>query len=171
MTKHPLLAALAMLALIGAGCAGSDDSGGATKNASNRSKAAKFAACMRDNGVSAFPDPDASGDLTIDEVANHAKLDTDTAAFENALSACKDLEPPGFTGPGRRSPQQQKHALAFAQCIRDNGVKDFPDPVNGQPLVDTRRIPSANRAGGMTILNAAMRKCGDVAAGAGAGPR
>jgi hypothetical protein len=53
-------------------------------------------------------------------------------------------------------------ALKFAQCIRANGVKDFPDPVNGQPIVDTTRIPSANKPGGMTILNAAMRKCGDV---------
>jgi hypothetical protein len=44
--------------------------------------------------------------------------------------------------------------------MRENGVKDFPDPVNGQPLIDTTRIPSANRPGGMTILNAAGQKCG-----------
>jgi hypothetical protein len=43
--------------------------------------------------------------------------------------------------------------------MRENGVKDFPDPVEGQPLINTYRIPSSNRPGGMTILNAATHKC------------
>ena len=46
--------------------------------------------------------------------------------------------------------------------MRANGVKDFPDPVNGQPLIDTYRIPSSNTPGGMTILNAAAHKCADL---------
>ena len=121
---------------------------------------------MRANGVSAFPDPDASGALTIDAVANGSSLNTNSAAFKHALSACKDLEPAGFTG-NQRSPQEQKAALAFAQCIRDNGVRDFPDPAKTDPLVDTNRIPSAATPGGLTILNAAMRKCGQYAAAAG----
>ena len=41
-------------------------------------------------------------------------------------------------------------------------MKDFPDPVNGEPLIDTTKIPSTNRPGGMTILNAAMQKCGSI---------
>ena len=53
--------------------------------------------------------------------------------------------------------------------MRENGVKDFPDPANGAPLVDTNRIPSSATSGGMTILNAAMRKCGDLLAKAAAG--
>jgi hypothetical protein len=48
--------------------------------------------------------------------------------------------------------------------MRENGVDDFPDPVNGEPLVDTNRIPSSATDGGMSILNAAMRTCGDLAA-------
>jgi len=51
-------------------------------------------------------------------------------------------------------------------------VKDFPDPVQGEPIVDTTRIPSTERPGGMSILNAAMEKCGDLvgeAMGGGAG--
>ena len=31
-----------------------------------------------------------------------------------------------------------------------------------QPLVDTYKIPSSNQPGGMTVLNAAMKKCGQV---------
>ena len=41
-------------------------------------------------------------------------------------------------------------------------MKDFPDPVNGEPLIDTYKIPSSNKPGGMTILNAATNKCGAV---------
>jgi len=40
-------------------------------------------------------------------------------------------------------------------------VKDFPDPAPDAPLVDTNRIPSSATDGGMTMLNAAMRKCSD----------
>jgi hypothetical protein len=140
-------------------------SGGNTT--ANREQAVKFAACMRANGVKQFPDPDASGQLTIDGIANGSSLDTDSAAFKRAMAACKDLEPAGFTGH-TRSAQEQAAALKFAQCIRDNGVQDFPDPAPDQPLVDTNRIPSANRSGGMSALNAAMRKCRAAAASAGA---
>jgi len=145
-----------------AGTAGSSVSGAST----TRAKAVKFAECMRANGVSAFPDPGASGALTIDAVANGSALNTNSGTFKRALSACKDLEPAGFTG-NQRSPQEQTAALAFAQCIRDHGVRDFPDPSKTDPLVDTNRIPSAATPGGLTILNAAMRKCGQYAAAAG----
>jgi hypothetical protein len=169
MRRTPLpLAALAMIAVIVAGCgSGSAGTGsGGNSTATPREKAVKFAECMRANGVSAFPDPNASGELTIDAVANDSSLDTDTAAFKQAMSACKDLEPPGFTG-GKVTDQQRKARLKFAQCVRENGVKDFPDPANDEPLVDTRKIPSAATPGGMSILNAAMHKCGDFAAAAG----
>ena len=158
-TKLGPLAALAVIALIGAGCGGNSSSGGNT-TASNQEKATKFAECMRNNGVSEFPDPDASGNLTIDAVVNGSSIDSDAPAFKRALDTCKDLQPPGFTGGGPRSAGQQEAALRFAQCIRENGVTDFPDPAPGQPLVDTNRIPSANTSNGMSILNAAMQKCG-----------
>ena len=172
-TPRPL-AALAMVALISlAGCSnapaatGTGSSSGSS-TATNHEQAMKFAACMRDNGVGEFPDPDASGSLTIDGIVNGSSLDPNTAAWKQAIGACKDLEPAGFMG-GERSPEQQSAGLKFAQCIRDNGVKDFPDPVNGEPLVDTNRIPSASSPGGMTILNAAMEKCRDLVAEAAGG--
>jgi hypothetical protein len=167
-TLRPL-AAFAMLALIVAGCSStsaSTGSSGGNSTASTHRRAVRFAECMRSNGFSAFPDPDASGELTIDAVANGSSVDTSSAAFEQALRACRDLEPPGFTGDSR-TPEQQEAALAFAQCIRDNGVKDFPDPGPDEPLVDTRRIPSSNTQAGMTLLNAAMQKCGSYASAAG----
>jgi hypothetical protein len=123
---------------------------------------------MRDNGVREFPDPDASGQLTIDGVLNGTSLDPSTAAWKQAVSACKDLEPPGFTGH-KRTAQRQEAALKFAQCIRDNGVKDFPDPTPDGPLIDTRRIPSLAGKDPRSIpgLTAAMQKCRDFASAAG----
>jgi hypothetical protein len=162
------LAALALIALIGAGCGGSSDSGGSNTTAANQEKAVKFAECMREHGVSQFPDPDASGKLTVDGVINGSSIDPDGPTWNNALDACKDLQPPGFTGGGERSSSQQEAALRFAQCVRENGVPDFPDPSPGQPLIDTNRIPSSNTANGMSILNAATHKCGDALAAAGA---
>ena len=157
------LAALAILALLGAGC--SDDSDGTGNDAAaNQTEAVKFSECMRDHGVEEFPDPDASGELTIDGVLNGSSLDSNTPAWKEAIGACKDLQPPGFTGDEEVTAEEQEARLAFAQCIRDNGVEDFPDPAKGDPLVDTRRIPSAATEGGMAILNAAMQKCGDRAA-------
>ncbi len=162
-----------MVALISAGCSnaaagtGTGSSGGNT-TAATREQAVKFAECMRKNGVREFPDPDASGTLTIDGIANGSSLDTDSAAFKQAISACKDLQPPGFIGH-KRTAQEQENALKFAQCIRDNGVKDFPDPTPDGPLVDTNRIPSAAGRGGPSIpgLREAMEKCRDLAANAG----
>jgi hypothetical protein len=168
-------AVVVVLGLVSAGCGGTGistgasstgTSGGSNNTAAPHTKAVKFAECMRANGVSAFPDPDATGALTIDAVANRSSVDTDSAAFEQALSACRDLQPPGFTGH-ERSPQEQEAALKFAQCIREHGVKDFPDPAADDPLVDTRRIPSSGTPGGLSILNAARRTCGSHAAAAG----
>jgi hypothetical protein len=160
------LTALAIVALIGVGCGGNDSSGGST-TAATQEKAVKFAQCMRENGISQFPDPDASGHLTIDGVLNGSSIDSNSPTWTAAVAACKDLQPPGFTGE-ERSADQQDAALQFAQCIRENGVEDFPDPAPGQPLIDTNRIPSANTAGGMSILNAAMQACRGAGAAAGA---
>jgi hypothetical protein len=106
------LAALAVVAMIGAGCgsnapsetgtstssgtAGSSGTGG-TKKLTDRDKAVRFAECMRENGVRKFPDPDTPGELTIDGAVNGSALDPSTAAWKGAIGACKDLEPSGFT--------------------------------------------------------------------------
>ncbi len=174
------LAAVVTIAVVGAGCGGAG-SGGGTNTAAvsdgtrssggsgtaiKREKAVKFAECMRANGVSEFPDPDASGQMTIDGIANGSSVDTSSPTFDRAFSACKHLEPPGFTGT-RVTAQQRTARLEFAQCVRENGVPDFPDPTPNGPLVDTNRIPSAAATGGMSSLRAAMQKCSRYASAAG----
>jgi hypothetical protein len=160
------IATVAMIAVISSGCSNAPaGTGSSNGTAATREKAVTFAECMRNNGLTQFPDPDASGALTIDGVLNGSSLDPSSSAWKRALGACQDLEPPGFTGQGRTS-QQQKAALSFAQCVRDHGVKDFPDPTADQPLVDTNRIPSAQN-GDLSALNAAMRACSSFATAAG----
>jgi hypothetical protein len=163
------LVALGLAGLIGlitAGCGSSSPSktgtatstgtagSGANTKLTARDKAVKFAECIRAHGVSDFPDPDAKNQFQYG-------VSVSPAVWKQATTACKDLQPPG-TLSGKRTPKQQSASLRFAQCVRDNGVKDFPDPVNGEPLIDTTKIPSSNKPGGMTILNAATHKCGSV---------
>ncbi len=167
-----LLAALATVTLIGAGCGsnapsetGTASSSGtasstaiatatAGKKLTARDKAVKFAECIRAHGVSDFPDPNAKNEFEYG-------VSVTPTVWKRATTACKDLQPPG-TLSAKRTPKEQSASLRFAQCIRENGVKDFPDPVNGEPLVNTYKIPSSNKPGGMDILNAAMDKCGNV---------
>jgi hypothetical protein len=165
------LAALAVVALIGAGCSngsaenGNGSSGGNTNDA-NRDKTVTFAECMRENGVTEFPDPNASGgdQEFVDAIE---RLDTSSAAWKQAIGACKDLQPAGLLG-GEATPEEMSERLEFAQCMRDNGIEDFPDPTKDGPLIDTRRIPSAAGRGARSIpgFQAAMQECRDALAGA-----
>src|SRR5207302_6130302 len=143
------------------GATGGTSSSGSEKNASGQDKAVRFAECVRAHGVPHFPDPNSKGEFEFG-------IDVTPAVWGRAVNACKALQPPGSLS-GRRTPKQQTASLRFAQCVRENGVKDFPDPANGQPLVDTTRIPSSEKPGGMTILNAATHKCGHVPSEAAAG--
>ena len=179
-TLRPLavLAVVALISVISAGCgsnapsetgtasdsvtAGNAGTGG-NKTLTARDKAVKFAECIRAHGVSDFPDPNAKGDFDYG-------VSVTPAVWRQATTACKDLQPPG-TLSSKRTPKQQSASLRFAQCVRDNGVKDFPDPVNGEPLINTYKIPSSNRPGGMTILNAAVQKCRTVLGEAVGGQR
>jgi hypothetical protein len=155
-------AALALLVLGATGCsshppASNVNAGGtaASNPTSAHDKAVKFTECMRQNGVHDFPDSDASGDFPSFGIS------VSPTQWKQALTACKALQPAGSLS-AKLTPKQLSAALKFAQCMRANGVKDFPDPVSGQPLIDTTRIPSSNRPGGMTILNAAGHKCADL---------
>ena len=154
-----------MVALIGAGCGSNAPSEtantGSSESATVGDKTMQFGDCMRKNGITEFPDSNGLSDQEFVEAIE--KADPSSAAFKKALGACKELQPVGLLG-GKASPKQMSDRLKFAQCIREHGVEDFPDPANGEPLVNTNLIPSTSTEGGMTILNAAMQTCRDVAA-------
>ena len=82
----------------------------------------RYAQCMRDNGVPDFPDPDADGQF---RGAGHEKQDD--PKFRAALEKCRDLAP-GGEHQNTGDPAYVEQMRNYSQCMRDNGVPDFPDP-------------------------------------------
>ena len=158
--RRPLaaLALIAMVVLISA-CGASapattatGSGGGGDLTATAHAKAVKFAECIRSNGVSEFPDPDASGQFAYGIPSASSPLDPSSPAWQHAIGACKTLEPPSFM-PTQFTPKQRSARLKFAQCVRANGVPDFPDPTATGPLVDVSNGSS------IPGLHATIQKC------------
>lgn len=94
--------------------------GSASSGAQQRSGPA-YAQCMRQHGVTNFPDPQGPNQnqfMITGAVRNNPN-------FQSASTACQALRPQQSTSGGGGQPQQ---LLAFAQCMRVNGVPQFPDP-------------------------------------------
>ncbi|WP_146059073.1 hypothetical protein [Actinomadura rubteroloni] len=89
-----------------------------------------FAQCMRHNGVPNFPEP--KGDAPI-AVRATDRIDVRSAAFRKAQKACSPLLP-GGSGP-QASKAARTAAQKYARCMREHGVKDFPDPMGDGGLV------------------------------------
>ncbi|WP_336209474.1 hypothetical protein [Nonomuraea sp. LPB2021202275-12-8] len=79
----------------------------------------KWAQCMRENGID-VPDPKAGQGIRM--TAGPGSEETMTKARE----ACKEWQPTGGNGTGNA--QNGERMRKVAQCMRDNGVEEFPDP-------------------------------------------
>jgi hypothetical protein len=162
-----LAASAAALALAVAGCGGSGDSesGSSGSSGSNANptveRAVKFSQCMRENGVTNFPDPDKDGDFVI----GAGGPNRNTPQFRKAQQACKSLEPPGFLkdDPAEVA-QAQKEWLAWAQCMRKNGIPNMPDPQDGRLRVPRDRINTNSPQ-----FKRALKTCHQVGGGSGNG--
>jgi hypothetical protein len=157
---------LVALSLTGCGGAGGDENGGvATAGGTADGSAAagtgdkkeaglKYAQCMRDNGVKEFPDPQVgeNGQLTFD-----MPEDIPDSVMNAAEEKCRELRPfgPGAAGP---DPQRIEQLRKLAQCIRDNGVPNFPDPQDdGSSRFDPEKIGLSGADD--PRLKAAQEKC------------
>jgi len=139
--RRTLLALAAALLLL-SGCAGEKDGGEGVATAGDgkasastgtdnegdiAAQTAKFAQCMRDNGID-MPDPKVDGDGRVSfgmpegggEAANREKMQ---AAHEK----CKQHLPNGGEPP-KLSEEDLEKMRKFSQCMRENGYPDFPDP-------------------------------------------
>ncbi len=58
-----------------------------------RAQALRFSRCMRNHGITDFPDPDSNGGIRIPDSVENAP------GFEAAMNACKPLPPPPNRGP------------------------------------------------------------------------
>ncbi|MFF8957869.1 hypothetical protein [Streptomyces sp. NPDC014894] len=133
-----VFAAITVLSLTAVACGDSDSGDVETKpadsaatGAADRSAAlVKYAQCMRDNGVAEFPDP-VDGRLRL-QVQRGGPLDPENSTYKTALAACKSQEPPGLAAGSGAGSDREKALLKFVSCMRENGVKAFPDPVDGR---------------------------------------
>ena len=107
-------------------------SSGSTAPAAYGSGPLGFARCMRANGVPSFPDPNPGGGTLF---AMPAGTSPSSPAFKAAQAKCHKLQPGGglpSSGPPP-STQTLTKLLRIAECMRQHGVPQFPDPRTSAP--------------------------------------
>jgi hypothetical protein len=125
------LIATTSLALLVSGCGGASNAGGPTTSESTSSpEMLAFSRCMRSHSVPNFPDPNSSGELPKNQLA---QLAASNPQFPAAHRACEHLLPNG----GQPTPAQVRQAWNdmrnFARCMRSHGVPNWPDPTATSP--------------------------------------
>ena len=134
-----------------------------------------FSRCIRDEGFSDFPDIDSS--QIVDQATFLAALQEAGVSFTQpglaqALQACASvfseliaLAPQQDTNA--QQVEQEENAVAFSQCMRDQGLDEFPDPDFAQ--YPNTGFPGAGEGGGQGVdpdVQAALRVCLPVFGGA-----
>jgi hypothetical protein len=133
-----LLVAAAIAAL--SGCSSGGSGASPTTSASADTQQAltvgrSFAQCARSHGQPNFPDP------TIQN--GHLDFGTDKQAISAVQQACGSILqqlPPAMLG-GNQAPSadDMQHLRQYAQCLRQHGMPDWPDPKSDGtfPIVGT----------------------------------
>jgi hypothetical protein len=115
------MACVVALLVVMPACSRSSDDGGGTSSG-DMDKRRAYAQCMRDNGVANFPDPNPDGQYGVGHEINR-----DDPKFTAANEKCRGLLPAGDRHDVI-GPETVQNLVRFAQCMRENGVPNFPDP-------------------------------------------
>jgi len=83
----------------------------------------RYARCMRENGLPDYPDPEVTGDNV--RIRGIDKTTVDSAVLGRAQQACRAYQP---VLTGADGAQKMAAARYEAQCMREHGVADYPDP-------------------------------------------
>jgi hypothetical protein len=86
-----------------------------------------FSRCVREHGVTNYPDPDSSGHLP----ASGKQIALSSPHFPAAESSCAHLLSRGAMTQGDE--QKIAFALKVAQCVRRHGFPTYPDPTTSGP--------------------------------------
>jgi hypothetical protein len=118
--------------LLATGCGGSSPTS-ATRSPAKSAQALAFAKCMREHGLSNFPDPGASisGPYnSIGGIAIPTTINTQSPAFQTAMSSCRALVSAALSPQGKPAVTASVKAslIAHAQCMRTHGVPGYQDP-------------------------------------------
>ncbi|MYL09132.1 MAG: hypothetical protein F4015_06560, partial [Acidimicrobiia bacterium] len=132
-----------------------------------------FSRCIREEGFPDFPDIDSS--QIVDQASFLRAMQEAGVSFTQpglapALQTCASV----FSELIALAPQQdtnvqqverEENAVAFSQCMRDQGVEEFPDPDFGQ--YPNSGFPGQGDGSGVTPeIQAALRVCIPVFGGA-----
>jgi hypothetical protein len=141
MMRRTLAAVGLLLVVVLTGCSGQDDdpsvataNPGATKApagaaATGQASQLNFSKCMREQGLSWFPDPKADGELQV-RVPDGAD-----EKFKKASEACKALEP-NSSGNDADGAADLEKVRQVAKCLREHGFTKYPDPdANGHTRI------------------------------------
>ncbi|NUQ89107.1 hypothetical protein [Glycomyces sp. MUSA5-2] len=107
----------------------SADDGGGDEDLSGFEEALAYSQCMRDNGVPEFPDPEQQGEGGV-SLGLPEGIDPESQEFKDAEAACEDMQP----GPDENAtidPEIYEKLVEYSECMRENGVENFPDPEPG----------------------------------------
>jgi hypothetical protein len=163
MTRRPILV-FAVLAVMAGGMAacssGGKGSAGASPGASGRTQRVldigrRFSQCARQHGYPNFPDPEIDrGELSF---PGGADIKPQVAKVLE-VPECKAIMNESLTLDNRNStPTPSAADLAkmrrFAQCMREHGIPEFPDPkADGTfPIIGT---PLENAGGSARVMSA-----------------
>ncbi|MDN3241178.1 hypothetical protein [Glycomyces tritici] len=143
MRRYTIALLLGLTALTVAACSDDDGDGGvasvdttASESASEDAgggeeldgfeQALAYSECMRENGITEFPDPERNGENGVG-LSLPEGMDPQDEDFKAAEEACEDLMP----GPGEGEtldPEIYEALLDYSECMRENGITEFPDP-------------------------------------------
>jgi hypothetical protein len=153
--------AAAILTIAGCGSSAGPPTTGAptAQHVDLAAQAIQYSRCMRDHGVTNFPDPtvtrESGGGQSLELIVSGALASS--PKFKAAQTACQRLMPgPNPADIASHQRQEKAGKLSFAQCMRRRGVTSFPDPdAQGQltlAMVNAAGVDIHARA----VLNAAM---------------
>jgi hypothetical protein len=141
VNRQGLLAALAGLSLMAAGCGGGGSATRSTGTPANARVAAALALarCLRSHGIPNWPDPDAGGGF---DKAKLRQLGVSASRMRRLEDGPCNIEIPAGGQTRPITSADRADYLAAAACMRSHGFPGFPDPTFGRGTVATN-VPSS----------------------------
>jgi hypothetical protein len=179
-TIFPALAAALLIAGCGSSASNSSNDPDSAQS-SAQSSGILFAGCMRSHGVPNFPDPKSGtgGGLQIQSSQRNGQGQTMTVngvpvsapAFQSAMKVCQKDMPKAKPIAGGLT-QLRANALKYGECMRANGVPNFPDPTvrGGSGGAVSVQMNGAGINPQSPAVEAAQKKCHSIMGLPGGGP-
>lgn len=135
-TPLPLAPVLALALLAGCGHSGGQPTAGSSPSAPSEAQLVaigrQYSQCVRDHGVADFPDlVVANGYLAMPDGAGGDNAKRELGNNPGAQQACASLldgVPESKHKDHVPTAAELQQMMQFAQCMRDNGIPEWPDP-------------------------------------------